>query len=465
MKDKRILIWFLPAIMMLIIVASYAVLTDGRFAQAKTGKNKVSGNEVVVTGNTMDTVSDNAVSGNDVSGDAVSDNAVSGNTVSDNTVSSNTVSGDEAASKPQIKLSRPVVSAIAKDDFTVLLTWDKVEKANSYMVYRCRTKDGRYKCIGVTDKKKFTDTDVKRAVTYYYVVCAVRVDKKTGDILSQSRYSKICHVNIYMNPPKVSVTDVSASHVTLKFTRSKNAQVSNIYRSTKPDGEFYKVGYTTEKTFTDTKVDSNTTYYYKVLGKCINKDGRTVWSLNSNIVETTTKTVYNKTVYVGDSIIHGIMDYGFVTSSSTNEKVIAKVGVGTKSFYESELMDSLKKVGTARVFIMLGINSLWSEDAIPGIIKYYKLIVEDLKAASPDADIVCLSLAPTASTAKIKNSNVNKFNKALEEMAKECGVSYFDFTSILKDSNGYLMDSRAGYDGIHWTKSTYDDVVAILREY
>ncbi|MCR4946613.1 MAG: hypothetical protein K5929_06720, partial [Lachnospiraceae bacterium] len=91
--------------------------------------------------------------------------------------------------------------------------------------------------------------------------------------------------------------------------------------------------------------------------------------------------------------------------------------------------------------------------------------VEDLKAASPDADIVCLSLAPTASTAKIKNSNVNKFNKALEEMAEECGVSYFDFTSILKDSNGYLMDSRAGYDGIHWTKSTYDDVVAILREY
>jgi lysophospholipase L1-like esterase len=88
-----------------------------------------------------------------------------------------------------------------------------------------------------------------------------------------------------------------------------------------------------------------------------------------------------------------------------------------------------------------------------------------LKESCPDADIVCLSLAPTTSSAKIKNSNINKFNVALEKMAEECGVSYFDFTSILKDSNGYLMASRAGRDGIHWTKATYDDVVAILREY
>ena len=463
MKRNRLLGCILPVILVLAVVALYPVLINGR---TKGSKNKAVSTDQVSAAE--DVSAD--VSANDVSADTVSDNnadeaKVSGNTVSGDTVSDNGVSGDTAQEKPQIKLERPVVEATAKDDFTVELTWEKIDKANNYMIYRSRTKDGRYKCIGVTKKKRFIDTDVKRSVTYYYVVCAVKADKKTGDILAQSKFSKICHVNMYINAPKVELKDASSAQVTIKFTRSKNAQVSNIYRSSKPDGDFFKIGYTTEKTYTDTKVEPGNTYYYKVLGKCINKDGRTVWSLQSNIVEAVTKTVYDKRVYVGDSIIHGFMDYGYVTSSSTDEKVIAKVGVGTKGFYESDLMAKLKKVGKARVFIMLGINSLWSEDSIPGILKYYKLIVEELKESCPDADIVCLSLAPTTSTAKIKNSNIDKFNIALEEMAAECNVSYFDFTSGMKDSKGYLMTSKSGKDGIHWTKSTYDDVVKALRDY
>ena len=451
MKKCKRLLCILPVITVLSLAVLYPVMIKGQAGAKKSvsADNIASFNSVILDEDGAEVVSKNDAS------DIFAGSAG---------VSSDSVSENDAEIEKTV-LERPVVTVLAKTNFTVKISWEKVKKADHYLVYRSREKDGRYKCIGLTDRKKFIDTDVKRAVTYYYVVCAVKTDEETGDILSQSPFSKIAHVNIYMNPPKVTLKETTVSSVSIKFTRSKNTQVCNIYRSTSPDGEFYKIGYTTEKAFVDEKVEPNTTYYYKVLGKCVNKDGRVVWSLQSNIVEAVTKTVYDKTVYVGDSIIHGLMDYGFVTSSSTKEKVIAKVGVGTKGFYESDMMTSLKKVGTARVFIMLGINSLWSEDSIPGIIKYYKLIVEDLKESCPDADIVCLSLAPTTSSAKIKNSNINKYNAALEKMAEECGVSYFDFTSILKDSNGYLMASRAGRDGIHWTKATYDDVVAILREY
>ncbi len=449
MKKKKILFCILPVILVLVFAALYPVII-----RVKAGpKNKTSVSENA-------TVSSDVVVSDD--GSVVSDNDT--DLIGDDSVSENSVSDNEPQKK-EIVLERPIVTALAKMNFTVKLTWEKVKKADHYLVYRCRTKDGRYKCIGVTDRKKYIDTDVKRSATYYYVVCAVKTDDETGDILSQSRFSKIARASIYMNPPKVTLKQTTASNVTIGFTRSKNTQVCNIYRSTTADGEFYKIGSTVEKTYTDSKVEANTTYYYKVLGKCINSDGRTVWSLQSNIVRADTKTVYDKTVYVGDSIMHGLMDYGFVTSSSIKEKVIAKVGVGTKGFYESDMMKSLKKVGTSRIFIMLGVNSLWSEDSIPGILKYYKLIVEEVKESCPDADIVCLSLGPTTKSAKIKNSNVNKFNVALAEMAEDCGVSYYDFTDVMKDSEGYLDENRAGYDGIHWSKATYDDVVKLLRDY
>ena len=454
----------MPVILVLSIAALYPVIIRGQAGAKKTvSENKAVSSDAVSTDIIVtDGETDTTVPGSSGDGE---DAGVSGNSVSGNSVSGNTVDDEDTKIKKEIFLERPIVTALAKNDFSVRLTWDKVKKADHYLVYRSRIKDGRYKCIGVVEQKKFIDTDVKRSATYYYVVCAVKTDAETGDVLAQSRFSKIVHVNIYMNPPKVTVAETTASHVTIKFTRSKNTQVCNIYRSASPDGEFYKIGSTVDKTYTDKKVESNSTYYYKVLGKCINNDGRTVWSLQSNIVQADTKTVYDKNVYVGDSIIHGFIDYGFVTSSSKDEKVIAKVGVGTKTFYESELMDELKNVGTSRVIILLGINSLWSESDIPGILKYYKLIVGDLKKSCPDADIVCLSLAPTTSGSKIKNSNVNKFNVALEEMAEECGVSYYDFTDVMKDSKGYLDESRAGYDGIHWSKSTYDDVVDLLRKY
>ena len=86
--------------------------------------------------------------------------------------------------KGTIDLPRPDVSIkLSKGD--PKLSWDKVDDAKEYTIYRATKKDGTYKEVKTTTKLSWTDTDAKSGKTYYYKVKALH-QKSAGNSASSS---------------------------------------------------------------------------------------------------------------------------------------------------------------------------------------------------------------------------------------------------------------------------------------
>ena len=67
------------------------------------------------------------------------------------------------------------------------ITWDAVEGATRYVIYRSTSKSKNYKAIDETESLTFTDTTATKGKTYYYKVVAVCEDTESA----QSAYAKV----------------------------------------------------------------------------------------------------------------------------------------------------------------------------------------------------------------------------------------------------------------------------------
>lgn len=76
------------------------------------------------------------------------------------------------------KATAKVTAKLVKGKRNVKLTWKKVSKATSYLIYRSEKKNGTYKKIATVKKKNtYTDKKVKKKKTYYYKVVTVSAKK------------------------------------------------------------------------------------------------------------------------------------------------------------------------------------------------------------------------------------------------------------------------------------------------
>ena len=113
---------------------------------------------------------------------------------------------------------------------------------------------------------------------------------------------------------------------------------------------------------------------------------------------------------------------------------------------------------------MLGSNGIeWLSDK--DMIGYYKEFTDSVKKALPDSKIYILSIPPvtskreTASDNPIKNSDIDRYNSALLDMANENQMYYVDLNTSLKGNDGKLSDGDAADDGMHFKKATYQIMI------
>ena len=79
------------------------------------------------------------------------------------------------------------LSAVSGNGY-IEISWEEVEGATSYVVYRSTKSTSGYKAIvTVTDGLSYTDSSAKKGTTYYYKVAAA-TETTTG---AQSTYAKI----------------------------------------------------------------------------------------------------------------------------------------------------------------------------------------------------------------------------------------------------------------------------------
>ena len=299
----------------------------------------------------------------------------------------------------------------------------------------------------------------------------------------------------------------------LKHNKRKN----KIYTTLLPLILFLVLGGIVGKTFLDKKVENENSLYLgnnlneqqnilndesnNILNEIIDNENKnnnvkndieneTTDEGNSNIINDTesqenekesnnensnnTKNINDSSVaFIGDSRTQGFVMYNGLTKVQDYSYVglmvdtaISKKFVKTNNGEKITLLDDMKNKNINSVYIMLGLNELgWS---YPQVFKVkYEELIDEIRAIKPNCKIYVQSIIPVTKSKDEKdkifnNSNVQKFNKLIKEVAEEKNVKYLDVGSALVDSNGYLPE-QSSPDGIHISKKYCEKWLEYLK--
>jgi lysophospholipase L1-like esterase len=104
------------------------------------------------------------------------------------------------------------------------------------------------------------------------------------------------------------------------------------------------------------------------------------------------------------------------------------------------------------VFIMTGINNVAMGDT--DFIGPYRMVIEKLSSAYPEARIFINSLLPSA-VDFIDNGSVRAINVLLKDMAESTGGEYLDIHSLFIDAEGRAVRDHLLDDGVHISVKGY----------
>lgn len=137
----------------------------------------------------------------------------------------------------------------------------------------------------------------------------------------------------------------------------------------------------------------------------------------------------------------------------------------SKDFYSTRLDALLAENTYGKVYIMLGINSMYMPHE--ETIKEYKKLIELIQELQPDAAIIMHSVMTVGrEKAKEKNfslENIYSLNDMIAELAVDGEIYYIDVNEWIADEDGYLPDGVSN-DGVHFYGNLYLEWAQWLRE-
>ena len=138
-----------------------------------------------------------------------------------------------------------------------MLTWDAVDGATSYKVYRATAKNGAYSVINTTKALTYTNVGAALGTTYYYKVEALNASGKSMG------FSDVVEGKV---APVLAVGYSSVSgKPQLTWKAVPGATEYQVYRSTQQNSGYTKINTTTSTSYVNTGAKANTTYYYKIV--------------------------------------------------------------------------------------------------------------------------------------------------------------------------------------------------------
>ena len=174
-----------------------------------------------------------------------------------------------APTAPVVKLGNSATSG------KPMLTWNAVEGATSYRIYRSTAKGSGYSLLGTTTATSYTNTGAKAGTTYYYRV-------KACNDAGLSPYSNVVSGKVKSVTPKPSAPVVKIGNSAtsgkpmLTWNAVSGATSYKVYRATSQNGTYSLLGTVTATSYTNTGAKAGVTYYYKV--KAVNSAGESAFS-------------------------------------------------------------------------------------------------------------------------------------------------------------------------------------------
>ena len=138
-----------------------------------------------------------------------------------------------------------------------MLTWNAVDGAASYKVYRATAKNGAYSVINTTKALTYTNTGAALGTTYYYKVEALNAAGKSlgfSDVV-EGKVAPVLAVGYSSVSGKPQLT----------WKAVPGATEYQVYRSTQQNSGYTKINTTTSTSYVNTGAKANTTYYYKIV--------------------------------------------------------------------------------------------------------------------------------------------------------------------------------------------------------
>jgi fibronectin type 3 domain-containing protein len=167
-------------------------------------------------------------------------------------------------------------------DGSINFTWDAINDASGYNIYRSSSVDGIYTRINssMITQVSYADTGLSSNTNYHYKVSAV-----TDDIES-AQSSVLSVATLLPVPENLRITVVTDISVSLAWNTVTGASGYNVYRSESEDGIYTKINslLITAVSYTDTGVSPETNYYYNICA--VSSEG--VEGIRSNTVSVAT---------------------------------------------------------------------------------------------------------------------------------------------------------------------------------
>ena len=193
--------------------------------------------------------------------------------------------------------------------------------------------------------------------------------------------------------------------------------------------------------------------------------------------ERVTSTYFDDAVFIGDSLTTGIQLYNILPDTT----VLASVGININNIFTNEvindgnggqqtILDAAKDIQPAKIYTMLGTNGLKGlgpEETV----RYYRQLVQQLKADHPDSIIYVQSLMPINEEIfaanygyELTNAEIDECNELLMQMAGEEEVYFVNCAEAIKDENGELP-AEFTTDGLHFRGEYYNKWIDYLKEH
>lgn len=227
------------------------------------------------------------------------------------------------------------VSAKALSPYVIQLSWPIVANTSSYNIYRSNSSSGPFNKIAGPLDTVYNDSGLSENTTYYYEVSA----ENSGGESEHSDVVSAKTMILITVPTGFEGEALSSSEIELTWNSVAGADEYRVFRSLSQGGTYDEIALVAQTDFTDTGLDANTTYYYKLSAK-----GSSGESEQTDPVSVTTKmpmpdtpdgltaeALSSSEIKVEFNTVNGAVAYNiyFCESPPNNFTLLTTVGSGT----------------------------------------------------------------------------------------------------------------------------------------
>ena len=357
------------------------------------------------------------------------------------------VTATSGIAKPAVKGS--IDTATGKP----VITWQAVEGAVKYEIYRSTKSSKSYKLLTTVEAPGYIDETVSSGKTYYYKVKAIGQVSKSADSSYVKLTGKCAATEVF-----VELHETSGKPV-ISWYKVSGAKKYTVYRATSETGKYTKLGTTTKLSYTDTKAVPGTQYFYKVV---VNGSSSSYNSAYSNIVSVVGYAAAPQVTLKNDSKGKPVVSWKKV--SEAEKYMVVYVDVTTAS--ENDITEEFILENLQYVEVSKKKTSVTLTQAQTGRV-YLVFVVavpknEDYSGVSLPGYVTSTCVAPKISGKYVENRNYISW-KAVD------GAEYYAVYRSTKKSSGYELvgyTGEAGWADLDTTKGkTYYYKVTALTEY